>query len=251
MFAAKRITLLECTTVQPGFRELGFPIVRFESVFRNTNLPDKLVNESISPIPRLTNLSTITRPSSGGPAAIPTYATPPPLSDLRSTSTWATVGKNGITEKKINIASSSFVPRKFILTNAMDQRLDTPLGRADKAALDRVNERTQKNKCCNEYHLKGKCNSQPCPYEHGERLSSTEQVALRYKIRSRSCQLGDDCRSFDCFWAHQCHNEDSGNSCSYGGQCYLARMHGKDLVSNTSKTRNGKEMKAYTAYSRA
>lgn len=187
---------------------------------------------SASPVQRMPTPFLSRQASSGSPLATPPSVTPPPPStDTKTSSTWATVGKNGTTEKKINIASAKFVPRKIIILNAMDQRLDAPLAKPDKAAIDRVNDRTQTNKCCNEYHLIGRCNSQYCPYDHGERLSPQEQLALRHKTRQRSCMQGNSCRSFDCFWGHQCQHSQSVYGCMYGDDCHFARMHGKDLVS--------------------
>ncbi|KAL9077342.1 MAG: hypothetical protein Q9157_003378 [Trypethelium eluteriae] len=228
--AAKRITLLQSAAIQPGFRELGFPIVRFDSVFRPTDLPERPSGVSASPVYGVTSAME-RQPSHSGSTPTPMSVTPSLAGDSKNKSSWATVGKNGAVEKSINIASPKFVPRRTILLNSMDERVDAPLAKAERPAIDYVNEQTKINKFCNEHHLTGECRSQYCPYVHGQRLGPTEQLALRWKARQRSCQLGNACRSFDCFWGHQCQGENLGYGCLYGNGCHFARMHGKDLVS--------------------
>ncbi|KAF2237206.1 C-x8-C-x5-C-x3-H type zinc finger protein [Viridothelium virens] len=226
--AAKRITLLQSAAIQPGFRELGFPIVRFDSVFRPTDLPERPSGVSASPVYGVTSAME-RQPSHSGSTPTPMSVTPSLAGDSKNKSSWATVGKNGAVEKSINIASPKFVPRRTILLNSMDERVDAPLAKAERPAIDYVNEQTKINKFCNEHHLTGECRSQYCPYVHGQRLGPTEQLALRWKARQRSCQLGNACRSFDCFWGHQCQGENLGYGCLYGNGCHFARMHGKDL----------------------
>ncbi|KAI9689708.1 MAG: hypothetical protein M1820_010078 [Bogoriella megaspora] len=230
--AAQRITLLESFSTQQGFKDLGFALVRFDSIFRSSPLPEK-------PIPLTTNTpQSIATPvakrplerhvSSDNSASGISDQTAPPLSTTPTS--WATVGKSGRTEKNINIAAPKFVPRNLIALNADEERVDAQLARAEKTVYDRLNDRSQIKKFCNEHHLNGRCNSQYCQYEHGERLSNVEQLALRWKARHRGCQLGSACRSFDCVWGHQCINEAAGFNCSYGDKCHFAKMHGKNTT---------------------
>ena len=128
-------------------------------------------------------------------------AQPPPqsISPAPSTSStsWATVGKNGIAEKNISIAPKKTAPRKYVLLNREDQRLDEKLVRPDKAAVDSLNARLlNKGKVCNDYHLLGVCRTQHCPYAHEPKLSSMEQLALRHKARNKLCQAYDECELF-------------------------------------------------------
>ncbi|KAF2455853.1 hypothetical protein BDY21DRAFT_274092, partial [Lineolata rhizophorae] len=113
-----------------------------------------------------------------------------------------TVGKSVAGEKIISVASApakAAAPRKVILLNAYDQRIDAPLAKPDRASVERLNGRIKEHgKVCNEYHLTGKCSNSWCGYVHGERMGPGEQLALRHKARGRSCTAGSDCRAFDC-----------------------------------------------------
>ncbi|OCK74858.1 C-x8-C-x5-C-x3-H type zinc finger protein [Lepidopterella palustris CBS 459.81] len=233
---SSRITLLESTPAQLGFTNLNFNTVRFDSVFRSDPLPEKpTMIPSILP----TMMSSTTSPSFStvSPKQTPVYATanlaPRPalqaLAGLKSPtppveSTWATVGKAGAVDKKnISIAPAKAAPRKYILLNAYDQRLDQPLAKADRVSVDNLHQRIQKQKVCNDFHLTGKCDTAYCPYSHGPKLTAMETLALRHKARGRSCPKWSDCRDIDCYYGHCCPNDD----CHYQ-ECYFKDLHNID-----------------------
>ncbi|KAL9094470.1 MAG: hypothetical protein Q9165_003320 [Trypethelium subeluteriae] len=191
--AAKRITLLQFATVQPGFRELNFPVVRFDSVFRPTGLPDRPFGVSASPVHGVASAME-RQPSNNSNALIPTNVTPSAAGDPKNSSSWATVGKNGVVEKTINIASPKFVPRRVILLNSMDERIDTPLAKADRAAIDYVNEQTKINKFCNEHHLTGQCKSQ---YSVSP-LIAFGAISAKARIRDLAAGMATDATSLEC-----------------------------------------------------
>lgn len=229
---ASRISLLETTPAQPGFIALNFKTTRFDAVFRSDPLPEKppMSGYAAPFMPQAAiqqHIDAVTRGSST-PGSAPTSAAPqplnsppaaatlpqrsktqpPPVSTSPSPSTssgagaatsWATVGKGGVTEKTISIAPSKKAARKYVLLNAMDQRLDEKLARPDKSATDSVNARiSHEGKVCNDFHLRGVCRTLHCPYSHEPKLTPMEQLALRHKARNKLCGSYDECKSFPC-----------------------------------------------------
>ncbi|KAL2352892.1 C-x8-C-x5-C-x3-H type zinc finger protein [Cryomyces antarcticus] len=233
--SAPQISLLETTPLERGFTALGFPKVSFTSVFRSDQLPDRPNMSTISP---LQHSALPHRPATFGPIAPPsqqqgiasTASTQPKLvgpgtSTTSPPNSWAAVGKANATEKTINIAAAKFAPRKFILLNAYEERLDPELPRADKNAVNRLHERIKREKVCNDYHIRGTCEAgKYCDYAHGERLSPSEQLALRHKARARSCPSRSACRHFDCTFGHVC---PYGEDCQFE-QCYFRELHNID-----------------------
>lgn len=252
---SSRISLLQTLPIQPGFQQLGFKVCEFPSVFRSDNLaPAPALAPQAAPIGQRENLpirtnSQSTAGAAGGvtvqsplpqPAAIQTAKTaPPPLkpsSPAPSTesvrSSWATVGKappGSSSSASINIAPRKAPLRRFILLNAYDERLDPDLPRVEPAAQQRLFDRIKRNgKVCNNYHLNGKCESgQYCDYDHGERLSPGEQLALKHRARTRSCPDRGACMSFTCTNGHVC---PYGKGC-YNDGCWFQDVHDLDLVS--------------------
>jgi hypothetical protein len=147
-----------------------------------------------------------------------------------TTSSWATVGKSGTTTSKtINLnTKTKKASRKFILLNAYDERLDAPLPRSDQAATARLLERVRTKKVRNNYQLTGRCEAGSyCDYDHGEKLSPGEKLALTLKARTRSCPLGSGCRDFDCVNGHIC---PYAKEC-YHENCWFTGLHDVDTVS--------------------
>ena len=164
-----KLTLIETRACEQGFVDLGLPRVSFPSIFRTENLPAKPTNglSSIMPSTPLSVRSASIPQMQPNIAPfvpapfVPQSASPAPSSDSASSTTWATVGRNGTTGKSINIASTKKTPtRKFILINVNDERLDDPLPRTDPGAEKRFAERLKsKGKLCNSFHLMGTCES--------------------------------------------------------------------------------------------
>ena len=228
---AQRITLVEAALFRSGFSELlhhDFRSICFNSIFRKDELPDAA--------PRLPPVST--RPTSPPQTMVP--ATAHPTSRAPSApaldSSWAAVGKTGVTMRMIPMGSFKAAPapeKKYILTNAAGQRLDPPLPPRDSNAKFRLEElRDQGKKLCNSYHLnRGKCHSGArCPYKHEPKLNDKEIIALRYLSRGIFCATF--CEDFDCYQGHQCPTERDRGSCGFGRECHFRHVHGMDKVSS-------------------
>jgi len=155
-------------------------------------------------------------------------STSPSPSVDSTASSWATVGKSAPGQKQINIAPKKPANRKYILLNKYDERIDPDLPKPDASAQARLFERTKKQKVCNNYHLRGHCEAgKYCDYDHGERLSPGEQLALKHRARTRSCPEKSACRDFDCTNGHIC---PYGTNC-YNDGCWFQDLHDVDLVS--------------------
>jgi hypothetical protein len=233
---AARITLIETRPAEPGFVELGLKRISIPRVFRSDNLPANPMKPLAlaSPTPSKSTLRGLTALQANSVAFVPPVApkssSPAPSIDSTSSapaSSWAVVGKSGVASKTINIAPKKTPARKFILLNVDGDRLDAELPRSDPAAENRYAERLKTSgKCCNSYHLTGKCEAgEYCDYVHGEKLSPGELLVLKHKARSRSCVNKFLCRDFNCTFGHHCK---FGNRCMLDW-CYFADSHNMDL----------------------
>lgn len=228
---SSRITLLESTTAQPGFTSLNFTTTRFDTVFRSEPLPEKPM---MPPIPTASPQLVAIMPTkivAQRPPSIPQQGIKSPTPPVETS--WATVGKAGVTEKKISIAVSK-TPRKCILLNAYDQRLDQPLAKPDRTSVESLHQRIQKQKVCNDFHLTSECKTAYCPYSHGPKLTPMETLALRHKARGRSCPNWSECRDFDCYYGHCCPNDDC-----YYQECYFRDLHNLDKAVRTKLYEDG------------
>ena len=252
---SSRLTLVETRPAESGFVELGLKLISFPKVFRSENLPNKivshgppaLVTQPMHPPPRTSSAVPVHKT----PAAItirngitnqinahsapfvPGSSSPVQSADSAASNTWATVGKPSNGAKNINIApkkSAPPPPRRFILQNVYDDRLDIKLPETDKVAEGRFAERMRTSgKMCNSYHLTGRCHAgEYCDYDHGAApLSPGELLVLRHKARSRSCPQNHACRDFECTFGHHCRY---GPSCTARETCWFSNTHGVDLV---------------------
>lgn len=239
---APRLSLLESTPAEYGYRNLGFPIVAFKNVFRQDPLPSVYRQDSL-PSVHQTQLRPATVPLAAVQNISPVSQSPPAVSTASlapssAVSSWATIG-GPVKTQQINIAPSSKANgavRKAVLLNVNDQRMDPKMGRADAVAFARVNQRIKEQKVCNNYHLLGKCsNGTGCGYAHGDRLDAKEQLALRQKARERVCPLGSDCRDVDCFFGHQCPRDVN----CFWDNCYFEHLHNLDTLPRMKMYENG------------
>lgn len=235
---AQRVSLLATIPVQPAFMNLSFKPIRVDSVFRSDNLASGPTRPSVEkrmslPHRALAREPTIDspEPSSDSISLGSTSAprTDSPVASLDGDATWAHVSRaKGGQTKEFNIASRKTGPKKYILLNRDQERLDKPLPSASKQSQDKLYQRVQKfGKVCNYYHLAGNCNGD-CGFVHGEQLTDGELNALRFRARTRACTHGSSCRDFDCTFGHVC---PFGSACH--GKCYFETMHDADLVSGT------------------
>ncbi|KXL46403.1 hypothetical protein M433DRAFT_88094 [Acidomyces richmondensis BFW] len=221
-----RLTLIETLPAEHGFTQLGLQRIRLPSIFRSQNLPGK--SFSLSSPMQFRNASPATTIGSISFGPVPQKSpSPAPSMDSTSSNTWATVGKAGASGKIINVATKKNHTKKYVTLNVQDERLDERLPDIDSKAYQRFEERVKRyGKCCNNYHLNGKCEAgEYCDYNHGERLTPGEQLVLRHKAKSLSCPQKYACVDVNCFLGHHC---------KYGSACYLehcrfADTHGQDL----------------------
>jgi hypothetical protein len=181
----------------------------------------------------------VSSPTGGPPSSKPT---PPPTAPAQPAnhatangSSWATVGKTGITERNISIASAKPAPKRYIIYNENSERLDEPLPYVSKTVLQAFTARTkqQAKNFCNSYHINnGKCKHPDCPYLHGPKLAGEELLALKYKARSLPCGK-PDCENFECYLGHECANERINKKCPFPN-CNLRASHGMNHVSRRS-----------------
>ncbi|KAK5125458.1 hypothetical protein LTR85_000567 [Meristemomyces frigidus] len=218
---ASRFTLIETTPAEPGFTQLGLSCIRLPQVFRSQNLPSRPAVTVVSPaqttIPIRAPPGLPARAPSGvdhTPFVPPKIPSPAPSAESGTSNSWAAVGKGGAVAKSFDISAKKSPPKKFILLNVHDERVDPELPAMDSNAYHRFTDRVKANgKCCNNYHLQGKCDAKEyCDYNHGERLSPGEQLVLKHKARSLSCPNKYNCRDFNCFLGHHC---------KYGKGCFL------------------------------
>ncbi|KAF2201433.1 C-x8-C-x5-C-x3-H type zinc finger protein [Delitschia confertaspora ATCC 74209] len=276
---ASRITLLESTPATRGFQELpNFRRAQFESVFRTTPLPEKRpsVGNAISgssrtsasgmpppglsiPLqsPKATTTPTpdqepniATRSPSPMSSATESISTPsitsaPQLAavgkDHPNGTSWATVGKAGVADRNISIASTKPAPRRYILYNATSQRLDEPLPHVSRIAIQDLTAKMkqQGKNFCNAYHVVGKCRNPECKYLHGSKLTGEDLLALKYKARSLACGK-PDCANIDCYLGHECgYERDHGGKCPYSN-CHLRSTHGMDHTPKLKQWEDGK-----------
>jgi len=238
---ASRFTLIETTPAEAGFASLGLKRIRLPQVFRDKNLPGRPIAASPSPFPATmpvrTSSSAPRSMDAGSSPFVPTVSTmptvpkspsPAPSTESGTSGTWATIGKGGAASKSIDIAPKKAPRKRYITLNVHDERLDPELPGMDSKAYHRFTERVNANgKCCNNYHLLGKCDSKEyCDYNHGERLSPGEQLVLKHKARSLMCPNRYACREMNCFLGHHCKY---GNTC-YLDYCRFSDTHDMDLV---------------------
>lgn len=204
--------------------------------------PQGAVSNQLHEAPAPNNGST---PAPGQGPASPTTSTkptPPPSAPPQSStginqanangSSWATVGKTGVSERNISIASAKPQPKRYIIYNENSERLDEPLPYVSRTVLQAFTARTkqQAKNFCNSFHINnGKCRNPECPYLHGPKLVGEELLALKYKARSLPCGK-PDCDNFECYLGHECSNERITGKCPYP-TCNLKASHGMSHVS--------------------
>lgn len=239
-----RLSLVETRPAERGFHELGFRMISFPRIFRDSDLPAGRRMQSMSTPAMAQSPVTVRAPSNHTmvtaapfvpqtattPHQASKSASPAPSSDSTTSGSWATVGKTvGPGNKTINITPTKAAPKRFVVTNVDDERLDQPLPRCDQAAQTRFTARLKDHgKCCNDYHLLGRCEAgEYCDYNHGERLSPGETLVLKHKARSRCCPLKYTCRNPDCTFGHHCK---FGKGCTFD-ECWFADTHYMNFVS--------------------
>ncbi|GME53878.1 c-x8-c-x5-c-x3-h type zinc finger protein [Neofusicoccum parvum] len=234
---SSRISLLETTPATAGFTALKFKTVNFTSVFRPDELPEHrpAPPQPPAPVKTVSPVQTVVSPQSATSQTSNGLRSATPITTT-SSSSWATVGKTGMTTKSISIAPIKPKERKFVLLNAYDQRIDEKLAKVERGALERFHAKISKQKMCNEYHLKGACTLGPtCPYGHGDKLSPVDRLALQHKARNIPCSFLSDCREVSCYYGHNCPYDE----CSRGDNCYFSMTHDMDRTPRMKMLEDG------------
>ena len=243
--AKERIVLLETTPAEHAFRSLGFPIVRFDNVFRSEPLKNESKRAAFNakveePTARVVSEVSDASGAGSAPVASPVAPAPPPSANgpwhsgspsiNRSVNggtsvsyppSYARVGSsNGHYNISIPVSKSKPKKPKELNWNKNDQRIDPPNKHPspdDEARFYQKLERIRPNAFCNELYLTGQCKRRACDKVHEDpQLTPGEISVLRYNARKTPCTRGPNCRNFDCYLSHHCPFLDS---CRYGSSC--------------------------------
>ncbi|OLN85696.1 hypothetical protein CCHL11_08279 [Colletotrichum chlorophyti] len=220
---SSRLTLIETTPAEEGFKSLGFHKINFKSVFKSDKLPERVVVErqpiqrlppptvpasQLPPPKQLPVQHTVSSNSDVSlktetPVELPRVLSPP--SNVNGGPNWSTLTKS-VAPKAIDISSTKKSgSRKYYLLNADSQRVDEPLPKNDPSAEKRFKDRSSRyGNLCNAYHLHNNCKSDDCQYHHGERLPPGELLVLKQKSRGIPCSQGSDCIDVNCMMGHHC-----------------------------------------------
>ncbi|MCJ1356111.1 MAG: hypothetical protein MMC33_006105 [Icmadophila ericetorum] len=187
------LTLLEADKVARGFEDLKFPRCKFPFTFVSNQFSVK----RLSTLQEM-NRSTTMRISNGNLAADMVESTTQEIAqDWRS------------------------IYHKSIILNKNGQRLDPKIPMGSREAEWSLGVRQKKSKLCYDHLLAGCCRSVRCPLNH-DPINSHEELCLRKILRKKVCPNGLACRSFDCYFGHQC----PFPVCYYGQDCQFAKSHG-------------------------
>lgn len=228
---AKKISLLSTfTNVEDEPETTNYHHVRFDSVFRSTNLPAKPfgVHNTTQPAAAPTVLRAPTTPP---PASLPVRAQPPPTSaPAANGSSWTTVTTTGTNGQTANLNKNN--TRRYVIINRDNECIDEPI-KVDKSAHFSVQQKSRANgqNFCNSMVLRGVCPSgDNCNHNHDVKsLTAAERTAIRQLARKFTCY--SDCRDPDCIWGHNCANRYNNEHCDFGNNCRFSHTHSMDLVS--------------------
>ncbi|KAI8198975.1 hypothetical protein KHU50_008211 [Colletotrichum sp. SAR 10_65] len=184
-----RLTLIETTPAEEGFKHLNFHRISFKSVFSVSAVASP-PTAGMQPLPPPMHVPT----SNGNGGALlrsntnesqPQRVASPQSSSggAQTPTSWSVVTKVS-TGKTIDISSKKPTPKKYYLLNVESQRVDEQFPRIDPNVEKRFKERMTKSgkNLCNNFHLHGFCkNGDACPFLHGEKLSQGELTLLKQK----------------------------------------------------------------------
>lgn len=106
---------------------------------------------------------------------------------------------------------------RTIPVNKDGHRLDILREKPSPEFFNAYNERKEKQKVCNSYHLAGRCEKgQECEFDHGE-LYGPALYTLKYILLKSQCPEGGACRDPTCFVGHVCQVDDckGGSGCRF------------------------------------
>ncbi|BDD57585.1 hypothetical protein MAP00_002937 [Monascus purpureus] len=253
--AKDRVVLLETTPAESSFRSLGFPMVRFDSIFRceflknertrgittpssakealglqSAELGVRRASETSSVFDAQIRVPTPASAASTGAQSPALAQRSPALSVTASGNGGVSVsyppsyakagGANGHQNIAIPVSKGTAKRPRVIEWNKYDQRLDPPNkypGVSDEIRFNQKREKIKPVVLCNEFYLTGRCKRRVCDKHHEEAyLTPAEITVLRYKARTTMCPKGPDCKNFECYLSHHC---PFNNTCRYGASC--------------------------------
>ncbi|KAH6704253.1 hypothetical protein BKA61DRAFT_618216 [Leptodontidium sp. MPI-SDFR-AT-0119] len=229
--AKDRIVLVETTAAEPGFLNLGFPMIRLDTVFRSEPLGNERKNkpeifrtrQSSESLDTATPPDITSTPSPSLSASKTATSAPPSVptasfstsgnggTSIKYPSSYATAGGSG--HQNIVVQTAKSKNPKTIEYNELGHRLDPPVQvplktnpsqASYKAKLDRI----RPSSFCNNFYLAGKCKwGSDCDRDHGTKLTPGEIAIHRYRARTSPCPSGADCDDYDCPLSHHCLND--------------------------------------------
>ncbi|KAK1964352.1 C-x8-C-x5-C-x3-H type zinc finger protein [Colletotrichum sublineola] len=219
---AKKLTLIETTPAEDGFKQLNFHRASFKSVFMSEKLPDRVQRPAIASMPPpplaaltaapnrpMAAVNNINSANNGVPlrpaADSPSRITSTPSNGSQTSAQWTAVTRVPTAPKTIDISTKKTPVRKYYLLNKDSQRIDEPLPKIEPAAEKRFKDRmSREGNFCNNYHLHNSCKNPDCHYVHGEKLSPGELLVLKQKSRGIPCGMGSECDDIGCTLGHHC-----------------------------------------------
>lgn len=181
----RRVTIVEGPPIVPELYNTGVGVIKFNGIFRNEKLVDRLPNTSPAP------------PSTW--AGVTSFASPPsaPLA-------LAPI-KNGTTPARPKVA-----------WNPGPRGLDEPIT-VSAATLDKIKRRTGNFKLCNNHYLRGPCaKGEECCFEHNYNATEEDLKAIAYLTRLNPCLNGQDCELEYCIYGHHCPSTINGICAQFG-----------------------------------
>ncbi|KAI0131802.1 hypothetical protein BJ170DRAFT_221417 [Xylariales sp. AK1849] len=267
----RKIVLVETTPAEPYFKALGFPITRFDGVFRSKPLLNETKHTSTllpfrpiqAPIAQLD--TTAPRAAGvGSPEQQQHRTTPTPLSahsqqspapivsELKQPSrtpsivnsgnggvsiSYATAGGPAVDYQ--NITVKSVKPKalpKTIEYNYEGCRIDTPTkhpaNTPAQGTYQAKLERAAPAVFCNDHYLVGICRRSQCERVHNVDLTPQEISIHRYKARTSRCPRGPECDDYDCYLSHHCLKDPR---CTRGSACRFTDTEYGNMHLNTNE----------------
>ena len=210
---ASSITLIKSQAPDDTNIHVAFELVELPSVFRSLNDvedSDTGAGDSASGV-------------SGQSPAVAKWARYAP-DRVRTAST-----RNNNGQRELNgLPGSNWdSPKRMILLNINNQRVDPPRPHFDPKSFDIFMAKYKNKKLCHFHYLLGNCYASKCSYSHKLQVTPQELDILRFCTRRLQCSELTECRKINCIYGHICPYEKTG-FCSKGRECLFRAVHDVD-----------------------
>jgi len=118
-------------------------------------------------------------------------------------------------------------PKRMILLNIHNQRVDPPRPHFDPKSFDIFMAKYKNKKLCHFHYLLGSCYLSKCSYSHQPQVTPQELDILRFCTRRLQCSELTMCRKINCIYGHICPYEKAG-FCNKGRECLFKAVHDVD-----------------------